>query len=230
MSGYARWQRGQLADALLAAGPQAPTLCEGWTTRDLAAHLVVRERRPDASSGIVLRPLAGWGEHVRRQYRDTHSYVDLVAMVRSVPWWSLLNLAPLDEATNLLEFFVHHEDVRRGQVGWSPRELEPGLVEALWRRLPGLARLTLRRFGAPVAVQAPGFGWFTAGAADGDAAADGGGAAATDGGRHRIEVRGEPGELILFFFGRQRASLVDVHAPTTLAELAAKLRATTTLQ
>ena len=27
-------------------GPDAPTLCEGWTTFDLAAHLVVRERNP----------------------------------------------------------------------------------------------------------------------------------------------------------------------------------------
>ena len=41
------------------SGPDEPTLCEGWNTRDLAAHLVLRESRPDAALGVVVRPLAG---------------------------------------------------------------------------------------------------------------------------------------------------------------------------
>ena len=40
-------------------GPDGPTLCEGWQTRDLAAHLVLRERRPDAAAGVMGGPLAG---------------------------------------------------------------------------------------------------------------------------------------------------------------------------
>src|SRR5262249_60545235 len=43
-----------LCDTLERVGPAAPTLCEGWTTADLAAHLVVRERKPLAGPGIVL--------------------------------------------------------------------------------------------------------------------------------------------------------------------------------
>jgi len=204
MPRYARIDRERLADALLAAGPDAPTLCEGWTTADLAAHIVIRDRRPDASAGIVVKPMAGWGEHVRRQYRDGHPYPELVAMARDVPWWSPLQVVPgLDEATNLIEFFVHHEDVRRGRPGWQPRDLEPDLAGELWRRVAGLTRLRLRRFPARVTIEAPGHRPVTVGSGP------------------ELTVRGEPGELALFFFGRQRAAKVDIDGP---AELADKLR------
>ncbi len=52
----------QLFDQL---GPDAPTLCSGWTTLDLAAHLVVRERRPDSGPGLVWPPMAGYTDRVR---------------------------------------------------------------------------------------------------------------------------------------------------------------------
>ena len=49
----AQLERGRLCDLLLVVGPDHPTLCEGWTTADLAAHLVIRERKPLAGPGIV---------------------------------------------------------------------------------------------------------------------------------------------------------------------------------
>ena len=49
----AQLERGRLCDLLLEVGPDAPTLCEGWTAADLAAHLVIRERKPLAAPGIV---------------------------------------------------------------------------------------------------------------------------------------------------------------------------------
>jgi uncharacterized protein (TIGR03085 family) len=64
---YANEERKALADALQAAGPDAPTLCEGWQTRDLAAHLVLRERRPDAAAGILLKPLNGYNKKVQER-------------------------------------------------------------------------------------------------------------------------------------------------------------------
>ncbi|RQX24838.1 TIGR03085 family protein, partial [Micromonospora chalcea] len=67
MPRYARTEREALADLMLELGPDAPTVNEGWTTRDLAAHLLVRERRPDAAGGILLPPLRGYGESVRRR-------------------------------------------------------------------------------------------------------------------------------------------------------------------
>ena len=42
-------ERQLLADLFLEVGPEAPTLCAGWTTTDLAAHLWVREHRPEAA-------------------------------------------------------------------------------------------------------------------------------------------------------------------------------------
>ena len=39
-------ERAALSDDLLRIGPDRPTLCEGWKTRDLLAHLLVRERQP----------------------------------------------------------------------------------------------------------------------------------------------------------------------------------------
>src|ERR1700743_2358756 len=56
---YARDERLALCALLDRTGPDAPTLCEGWRTGDLAAHLVLREHRPDAAVGIMGGPLAG---------------------------------------------------------------------------------------------------------------------------------------------------------------------------
>ncbi|NJC69830.1 TIGR03085 family protein [Planosporangium thailandense] len=199
MPRYARTERSALADALLAAGPDAPTLCDGWTARDLAAHVVLRERRPDAAPGIVLKPLAGWTARVQRGYRDGHPYEELVDLVRHGAWWSPLNLPAVDEVANTIEFFVHTEDVRRGRPGWRPRPLDAGLAERLWQRVRGLAPRAVRRVGATTRVEAPGHGAFTVG--DGAPA---------------LTVSGDPGELLLFFFGRQRAARVDLKGPEKL--------------
>jgi uncharacterized protein (TIGR03085 family) len=201
MSRNARAERDALADALLAAGPAALTLCAGWSAADLAAHVVARDRRPDAAPGLMIKALAGHTDRIREGYRDGHPYPELVGMVRRGARFSPINLPALDEATNTLEFFVHTEDVRRGQAGWQPRELDPGLAGALWRRLPGLARLNLRRIPATVRVEAPGYGAFTVG--DGEPAAT---------------VTGDPGELLLFFFGRQRAARVEVSGDPDVAD------------
>ena len=45
----AQSERQALCSLLEDRGPLAPTLCEGWTTADLAAHLYVRERKPLAA-------------------------------------------------------------------------------------------------------------------------------------------------------------------------------------
>lgn len=194
MSRYARSERNTLADALLEAGAEAPTLCTGWTAHDLAAHVVMRERRPDAAPGLVVKALAGWTEQVRLQYRDGHDFAELVSMIRHPPWWNPMVLPPFDEPANTAEFFVHTEDARRARPDWQPRPLDPGLAEALWPRVRGIARLGLRGFPAAVHVSSPGHGEFVAGSAEGD----------------RVDVSGDPGELLLFFFGRQRASRARV--------------------
>ena len=47
-------ERQQLCELFVELGPDAPTLLEPWTTRDLAAHLVLREHDYLAAPGLVL--------------------------------------------------------------------------------------------------------------------------------------------------------------------------------
>ncbi len=200
MPRYARSEREALADLFQTLGPDAPTLNEGWCARDLAAHLVLRERRPDAAGGILLPPLRGHAERVRRRLA-ARPWAHLVDQVRRPPVWSPVSNPLTDELANTMEFFIHHEDVRRAGSGWQPRDLPAGLQRALWRRASGLARLALRRFPAAVLVQAPGYGELSAGR-----------------GGEPVRLVAAPGELVLFLSGRQRAARVQVDGPGAVAD------------
>ena len=200
MTSFARSERAAFADALLAAGPDAPTLCEGWATRDLAAHVVLRERRPDAAAGIMLKPVAGHTKKVQDGLAGG-DYRALVAKVQAPPAW--LRLTGLDEAMNLVEYFIHLEDVRRAEPGWTPRELPADMTAALAKRVRTSARLSTRKFPARIAVRPTGAEAFTAGRKDAV---------------QEVTVEGDPGELLLFFTGRQRAAKVTVTGPDALAE------------
>ena len=147
----ARDERLALCALLDETGPDAPTLCEGWTTRDLAAHLVLRENRMDAGIGILGGPLAGYTSRVQHRLSERTSFSDLVTTIRNgPPRLSVFGLPGVDERANVVEFFVHHEDVRRGSAGWAERKMAPALADALWRRL-SMARMVLRK--APVGVE-----------------------------------------------------------------------------
>ncbi len=148
---YARDERAALCALLDETGPREPTLCQGWTTLDLAAHLVLREHRPDAGAGLLGGPLAAHTRRVQRKLTERTPFPRLVQMVRSgPPRLSLFGLPGVDERANVVEYFVHHEDVRRARPGWEPRKLDQDLVEVLWRRL-GMAKFILRK--APVGVE-----------------------------------------------------------------------------
>jgi uncharacterized protein (TIGR03085 family) len=195
---YATDERRALCALLDKTGPDAPTLCEGWTTGDLAAHLVLRERRPDAAAGVAGGPLAGYTARVQQRLKDRIPFADLVRMIRSgPPRLSVMALPGVDERANSVEYFVHHEDVRRGAPGWEPRELSRGEADMLWRRLR-LARFMLRK--APVGVELAR-----------DDIEDG------DGPAYRITARnatpavtvvGSPAELTMWVMGRRTAARV----------------------
>jgi uncharacterized protein (TIGR03085 family) len=132
-------------------GPDAPTLCAGWRTNDLAAHLVLREHRPDAAVGILGGPMARYTERAQRKLSARMPYPMLVETIRTgPPRLSLFGIPGVDGKANFAEYFVHHEDVRRGQPDWRPRELSDGLTEAVWGLLPQ-ARLMLRK--VPVGIE-----------------------------------------------------------------------------
>ena len=155
MSDYARRERSQLADLLLEVGPDAPTLCAGWTTRDLAAHLVVRERRPDATVGVLIPPLAGHGEHVRKQ-KAAEPYDRVVAEVRNPPWWSPVSNPLTDEMFNAWSSSSTTRTCGAAAPGWAPRVLDAGEQKAIWKTVRFTARMGLRRLHMPVLLRAPG--------------------------------------------------------------------------
>lgn len=143
-------ERQELCDLLDRLGPEVPTLCTGWTARDLAAHLVLRERRMDAAPGIVLPALAGYTARVTRGLAQL-PWSELVDLIRTgPPWWSPLSVPVLGDKGNTMEFFVHHEDVRRAQRGWTHRPADARRARELWAVL----RLAARGFyhNSPVGV------------------------------------------------------------------------------
>lgn len=201
--------RAELADALLAVDPHAPTLCEGWEARHLAAHVVLRERSVVVGAGLVLPPLAGRAQDridaLADQAATEGSYRDLVARVADgAARWHPTAWAP--DTGNLVEFFVHTEDVRRGAGDLTPRELDPELTEALWKQLVRSAGLRARRSGVGLVL------------------------VRDDGRRARVRkpsgdsgvvvVRGAVGELVLWSTGRGAAADVTLTGhPTDVAAL-----------
>ena len=150
MTTLARSERTALADLMLEVGPDAPTLSGDWTTRDLAAHLILRESRPDAAIGILSGPFASYTAKVQAQIA-AKPWGDIVETVRNgPPRWSPQSIERLDAESNTVEYFVHHEDVRRAVGGWQPRELTTGEVAQLWPRMKRMAKLIVRK--SPVGI------------------------------------------------------------------------------
>ncbi|MFG2473265.1 TIGR03085 family metal-binding protein [Streptomyces fagopyri] len=193
MSTHAKRERLLLADLLETAGPDAPTLCEGWNTRDLAAHVVVRERRADAAGGLLIKQLAPRLERVQAEFAEK-PYEELIQLIRTgPPRLSPFSLKQIDEASNTVEFYVHAEDVRRARPDWAPRELDPVFQDALWSRLERTARLAGRGAPTGLVLRRP----------DGQTAV-------AHKGTPVVTVTGEPSELLMFALGRQKAADVEL--------------------
>ena len=197
-------ERAALVDDLRALGPAAPTLCSGWTTIDVAAHLVASEQGlglPMVTAYRLRRALPGsvvrWGmarlqalgdrqlERVKRRGWDA-----LLARLASGPPrpYQLPSVAPI----RYIEEWIHHEDVRRAN-GLGPRPSSAAEDDALWHA--GLELTALREL-------LPGRDHVEL--------------ILPDGRSHRIgptstvRVQGRPGELLLFLAGRREAAVVEV--------------------
>lgn len=180
-------ERRALCDLMDQLGPEAATLCAGWTTRDLAAHLILRESRMDAAPGILLSVMAGYTARVQRSL-VRRPWPKLVEQVRNgPPRWSPYRLPGMGDRANTIEFFVHHEDVRRAQPGWRPRTPDERRARALWSLLGKAAWLLYRRSPVGVVLRTPQ-GWqHTARRA-----------------ARSVVLVGSPEELTLHAFGRDR--------------------------
>lgn len=202
----ARRERAALVESMRAAGPDAPTLCEGWTARDLAAHLVVRERRLDAAPGILVPQLAGYTERVQQKVTESTEWGELVDQIAAgPPLYSPFKL--LDPLVNVAEMFIHNEDVRRAQPNWEPRALDDATVAALSRGIGAMARMSMGKSPARVALTTPA-----------------GETLATVGSGPEVTVTGEPGELLLFAAGREPARVTFSGDDAAVAALRAAHR------
>jgi uncharacterized protein (TIGR03085 family) len=187
-------ERQQLCDLFVELGPDAPTLLEPWSTRDLGAHLVLREHDYLAAPGLVLPGRWHRFAATRTAKLADRDYASLVKQVRSGPPPGFFRIGWVRRFPNLNEFFVHHEDVRRAN-GRTRRTDVPDLDAALWRnaaRAPWFLARRLRGVGLELE-------WA--------------------GANKRVRARrgeptarlvGPPGELLLYLFGRQAVAQVEV--------------------
>jgi uncharacterized protein (TIGR03085 family) len=195
-------ERAAICDTLDDVGPGRPTLCAGWSTGDLLAHLLVRERQPVAAAVIVIGPLASATERAMRGYDGT-PWADRVNLLRSgPPLWSPFRVPAFDRIGNGGELFVHHEDVRRGEAGWGPRAADAERDGELWSLLGRMGKMLYRS--SPVGVVL---------------ARSSGERIVAKQNERSVTITGEPGELLLHGFGRDAVRVEVDGDPADVAAL-----------
>ncbi|MDN5755450.1 MAG: TIGR03085 family metal-binding protein [Arthrobacter sp.] len=202
---YVHPSREVLAEVLLAAGPDEATLCAGWKTRHLAAHLVLREHSLWAAGiaiGAFRAPMERRLQQAARRAEDPGHYAELVDRFRRGPSaLSPLALPSVGHAANLIEFFVHAEDVRRAMDRWAPRVLDTDYADVLWESLIRQAAVFYRGTDVGIILRRP------------------------EGQRHvvrkastSVAITGDPGELLMHAIGRREHALVTFEgSPDALA-------------
>jgi len=176
-------------------GPDAPTLCTGWTTRELAAHLATGVMLGGALAvggrlliaRVPVRMGAAGARVNDRLVRARRSFdASLARLARRPP---ALVTTKTTAPITLAELWVHHEDVRRAN-GMGPRPEPAELAAAVdflvryQRRLFAAAGLTVIVLDGRVDVT---------GARGGTAS-----------------VHGPAGELLVWLAGRRPASTATI--------------------
>ncbi|MGA4507349.1 TIGR03085 family metal-binding protein [Propionibacteriaceae bacterium G1746] len=197
MSTLAARERAALADLFDAVGPQQPTLCEGWDTGDLAAHLIVRESEVLGSLGTIVPFLEPYRAHRMARVLDRSSWTAVVDRFRHGT--RLLRAVPgLDQQMNGLEFFVHHEDVRRaGDSPAAPRNLLVSDEVSIWRQIAFSARIAVRELPQGVGLRI-------------ENVLDDEGPLNVRPGARMVTLVGKPSEVALWLMGRRRVADVEV--------------------
>ena len=189
--GLADRERAGLVEFLRTAGPDRPTLCAGWTTGDLLAHLLIRERRPDGAIGLVFPPLQDHSRRISAEIRRRPWVQQLRWLGAGPPLWNPMGWPVLAELANGAEFFIHHEDARRGEPGWTPRALDPATEDAVARVVAsGLIRFRMRRSPVGITAVMPGRA-----------------PVILHPGTPMVQLHGAPAEVLLWTAGRSAVSL-----------------------
>jgi uncharacterized protein (TIGR03085 family) len=194
VSDFGRDARASLAATLADRDPASATLCEGWDTVRLTAHLVLRDRNPLLAAAGGVPGLAKLTARAMDRLVD-RPYQDLVDQFAAGPprWSPMRHSSRLDTAANALEFFIHHEDLRRAASDAAPRALDPAFDDFIWRRLRRMAKLLMRKAPGGVTLRRAGNG----------------GSIVVKRGSPLVVVTGAAPELALFAFGRQGAAVVE---------------------
>ena len=205
MSSFAASERTHLCAVAQQVGPDASTLCGEWTVRDLLVHLLVREGSP-AAVGIMVKPLGGLLDKASRRLGE-QEFDELVKQLRhGPPAWSPFALPKVGAMFNLLEFFVHHEDIRRAQPEWRPRALPSRDEDAIWKAGRRAGRGLVAKSGAGVGVVAE--------------RTDTGERVTLSRSTPTVTVHGLPSEITLFLFGRKAQAQVELDGePEDVARL-----------
>lgn len=196
-------ERAGLAADLSRLGLDAPTLCKGWTARDLLTHLLLRENDPLAVPGMAVNVFDAVTQARADRLEASGSFENLVARFAHGPGrFSVFRIPGLDSAANSMEYFIRHEDLLRAQPDWRPRELghrtELRLADiirkygrALARRSPVGVRVEMTGQTDPVTLHP---------------------------GDRIVTLVGKPSEVILLLTGRTSVAQVDVLGePATIA-------------
>lgn len=206
---FQRRERENLAQLLLEVGPDAPTLCDGWTTADLAAHLYLRERKPHLAGGYFV-PLLGSVTEQAQQRIKQRPYRDVVEEWAAGP---PVFLKPLDKPMNMAEHFIHYEDVRRGGGEIAPREFSRAVESDLMKGAKMMGLLALGSSDVPVVLTPPNHPPLTLGGKRG----------VVDQGDRVVRVSGDPGELLLWVTGRDAVEVDIAGAQKNIAKVKRRL-------
>ena len=185
MTSLAKRERFAIAQTLRNLGPNAPTLCEGWTSFDLLVHLISRETRPDAAVGILIPAFAQYSKKVADDLKS-RGFETLVQEFEDGPkQFSPFAIPGIDSLANSFEFLVHHEDLLRAQPNYVARVFGDLDKKMLWKRFTQSGRVFLRKAKVGIIAKSDQ-GVFT-----------------IKSGNSCVTMEGDVVDLILYSFGRK---------------------------
>lgn len=217
--------RNQLVSVLLKTGPGKPTLCEGWNTEHMVAHLVLRETRPDIAAGVVIPPLASRTdrktEELAGQLTDGRSYMEAVEKFGSANAPQRKN-ETVDYGMNFAEYVIHREDVLRGspdstEMNGAESRIE-GENERIWKTIGSQGKMFAKDYPDGLTVVGtdddgePAYGTKTLREPSASSRISGlvqKVVKAPSTGEH-VTITGTPLEILLYLFGRREAANVRI--------------------
>ncbi len=193
MTRLAQTERAALCDLALQVGEDQPTLCDGWDVKDLVVHLLVREGSP-AALGIMVPAMEKYLDRTSRRIGQRDFTVLVEKLRKGPPLLSPYAVPKLDQMLNALEYFVHHEDIRRAQPDWTPRDLGDDVERTLWSMSKTAGKGLTRKIPAGVTAEN----------------ATTGSRVTLSTGSPEVTIRGLPGEILLYLFGRKAQAQVEL--------------------